>query len=134
MKKIALFLAIAMCVSLVGCNGDKKTNDVSSINSSVAESSDVVSKEETSSQQTDSSDTVKSASLDVEITFPAELYEGSTEEEIISENTDDYIAALNEDGTVTVKMTSDRHNKIMEECKVEAAVAYQEMVDDDETY
>ena len=72
--------------------------------------------------------------LDVELTLPADLFEGQTEDEIIANAKEKGVkeAKVNEDGTVYYKMSKSEHKKMMKDAKQSIVDSIAEIVNSDE--
>ncbi len=72
--------------------------------------------------------------LDVELTLPADLFEGQTEDEIIANAKEKGVkeVKVNEDGTVYYKMSKSEHKKMMKDAKQSAVDSITEIVNSDE--
>lgn len=72
--------------------------------------------------------------LDVELTLPADLFEGQTEDEIIAKAKEEGVkeVKVNEDGTVYYKMSKSEHKKMMKEMKESAVESITEIVKSDD--
>lgn len=115
-KLLALLLCIAMSATLLaGCNSTTKTTDD---NSDASNLTDITS---------DKIEVDKNL-LSVEIILPASMYEGVTAAEIEAKNTDDYKATLNDDDSVTLKMSRAKHNELMADYKKQLTDEFQEML------
>ena len=104
MKKIiALVVLTAFSISLVGCGNASKSEE----------------KEEAP---------VKTSLAYVEVTFPADIFEGETDAEIIEDAEKEGYkkCTINDDGSVTYKMTKKQRNEQLKEL----TVAFDETVDE----
>ena len=72
--------------------------------------------------------------LDVELTLPADLFEGQTEDEIIASAKEKGVkeVKVNEDGTVYYKMSKSAHKKMMKDEKQSVVDSITEIVNSDE--
>ncbi|WP_234417353.1 MULTISPECIES: hypothetical protein [unclassified Lysinibacillus] len=72
--------------------------------------------------------------LDVELTLPADLFEGQTEDEIIANAKEKGVkeVKVNEDGTVYYKMSKSEHKKMMKDAKQSIVDSIAEIVNSDE--
>jgi hypothetical protein len=72
--------------------------------------------------------------LDVELTLPADLFEGQTEDEIIANAKEEGVkeVKVNEDGTVYYKMSKSEHKKMMEAMKQGVVESITEIVNSDD--
>ena len=97
MKKIiSILLVIAMMFSFSACGKDEKT------------------------EENNGNDTVQvdEGLLFVDITAPANMFEGKSEQDIIKEAEDDgYKCVVNEDGSVTYTMTKKQQKEMLREMK-----------------
>ena len=80
---------------------------------------DEESKKDTTKEDTEQGIAVDKGLLDVELTLPAELFEGQTADEITANAKEEGVkeVTVNEDGTVNYKMSKSAHKKMMEEMK-----------------
>ena len=94
-----LFAAGAVALLLAGC-GDEKESEAT--------------KEEQSSGDSVS---VEKGLLKVDVTLPANFFEGKTEEEIVANAEEEGISetVVNEDGSVTYTMSKSKHKEMMKE-------------------
>ena len=104
-KMMALFLALALVLSLSACGGEKHSNESGEVE-------------------------VEKELFDVVITLPADLMEGTTQEELDESVAEGmyHAAALNEDGSVTIEMSKRQHRKYMQEMAADLEKSLQEMV------
>lgn len=73
--------------------------------------------------------------LTVTITMPADLAKGTTQEELDAAKGKSYLSAVvNEDGSVTFKMTRLQHRNMLNQLSDSFESSIQEMIDDNETY
>ena len=78
---------------------------------------------------------VEDGILTVSITLPKDYVEGVTQEQLDASKEDKYESAvLNEDGSVTYKMTKEQHQNMMKSISDEFDKSVQELIDDDENY
>lgn len=72
--------------------------------------------------------------LNVEVTLPASFFEDTTEEEIKATGEEQGFkeATLNEDGSVTYKMTKAKHDELMDEMKKQVASTVEEIVNSED--
>ena len=78
---------------------------------------------------------VENGIMTVKITVPADLSKGITQEQLDAAVGEKYQSAvLNEDGSVTYKMTKDQHREMLESLSKSFEEALQGIVDDNETY
>lgn len=94
-----LFAAGAIALLLAGCGSEKE--------------SEATKEEQSSGESVD----VEKGLLNVEVTLPASFFEGETEEEIVAGAKEEGIseATVNEDGSVTYKMSKSKHKEMMKE-------------------
>lgn len=149
MKKKIVLLVLALCVSTSGCGGSQKIGNSKAepVIETTPENSDKATNEtETDSTADIVSDNdnvdlskldgveVKSENSSVEITLPASLLEGVDKDEIES-NTDDGIEkTLNDDGSVTMKMTKAKHIELMNEYHTSLEQTFSKLLQDKENY
>lgn len=124
-KLITLFMIFTLSTQLIGCNNSKKTED-SSVNPT--------SETETN---TDSSVEVDKGLLDVTITLPASMFENE------EDSTFDPIAynkehgfketIVNEDGSVSVTMSKNKHKEVLSEMTQTIESSFQELIDGEDT-
>lgn len=117
MNKYLLSIA-AFSFLLTGC-GDKEESKDETKDTAAAEA-----------EKNDESINVDKGLLNVEITLPATFFEEQTEEQIIAsakeEGYDD--VKVNEDGSVTYKMSKAKHTEMMDELEGEMVKAVEEIV------
>ena len=115
-KFFAAFLAIAMMLSLCACGGQKDETT-----STPAEENVATDTEEKENDNTSGAIEVDEGLLNVEITLPATFFEESTEEEIIAAAEEKGFSkcTINEDGSVTYKMTKAQHKEVLAELKAD---------------
>lgn len=78
---------------------------------------------------------VENGILTVSITVPADLVGETTQESLDASKGENYLSAvLNEDGSVTYKMTKAQHRAMLESIAVSIDDSIQTMIDDNETY
>ena len=79
---------------------------------------------------------VENGILTVSITMPADLVDDATTQEELNEGAGEYYqtALLNEDGSVTYKMTKAQHRAMLNSFTESFDQALQEMIDDNQTY
>ena len=108
-KMMALFLALTLVLGLSACGGEKHSNESGKVE-------------------------VEKELFDVEITLPADLMEGTTQEELDESVAGGmyHAASLNEDGSVTIEMSKRQHRKCMEEMAADLEQSLQEMVGSEE--
>jgi len=117
MNKYLLSIA-AFSFLLTGCGDKEESKD---------DAKDTATTEE---EKNDESINVDKGLLNVEITLPATFFEEQTEEQIIAgakeEGYDD--VKVNEDGSVTYKMSKAKHTEMMDELEGEMVKAVEEIV------
>lgn len=89
---------------------------------------------ETATEKTESAAGVSKGLLNVEVTIPAEFFE---EDELIdiaaqAEEEDGKVTTINDDGSVTYKMTKAQHKEMMKEMKVNLEEYVDELIVDDD--
>lgn len=108
---ISILLAMLFLLSLTACGGTKQ---------------------ESSKQEENESGTieVEKEIFNVKITLPAALAEGTTQEDLDQAIKDGvyHTASLNEDGSVTIKMSKQQHKKCMDNMAADMEKFLQEMV------
>ena len=112
MKK--LFIGVTLIVAMLAACGDEKAD--------------------TKKGDAEQEITVDKGLLDVELTLPADLFEGQTEDEIIANAKEEGVkdVKVNEDGTVYYKMSKSEHKKMMKEMKESAVESITEIVKSDD--
>lgn len=133
MKKNLLPLLIATAIILTGCGN--KTENIETVQtqteSEIQTETEQVSEEDT---ENEGKIEVDKNLLSVEITLPAEMYEGTTQEELDADSEEGIESKLNDDGTVTVKMSKMKHDQIMKDMKDEIEKGFSETLADKEKY
>lgn len=112
MKKIVLIL-LGSILLLSACSSDEETtkdNEVSKSESVNSETSDV-------KENHDGKVNVDKGLLSVDVTIPASFFEGEDMDTVIANAKQDGIdeATLNDDGSVTYKMSKSKHKEMMAE-------------------
>lgn len=130
-KKCWFLLVMALVVLTVGCG----TKDAVATDSSVADdASKVEEKQEEKSQTVE----VDEGLLNVEITLPASYFSDS-EEEVTQQSLEEKIkdedgiksVKLNDDGSVTYKMTKNKQKEMLADMKKSVDESLQSLVDDE---
>lgn len=135
MKRVlALLLALVMTVSLCACGGGNEVpkQDAGTTNSQM-ESTGQTDKE-ASADKDGGGIEVDEGLLSVEITMPATFFEEETEESIkasAEENGFDS-CTVNEDGSVTYKMSKAKHKEMLAEMKISIDESIAEMINGEE--
>lgn len=117
-KLILSLSALSLCsVFLFSACGEKKSASVSSSASNVSvelsSSSETVDK-----SSNDKGISVDKGMLSVEIVFPANFFEDTTEDEVIATAKESGIEAIkNDDGSYTYKMSKSKYNELLTETK-----------------
>ena len=111
-----LLAAGATALLLAGC-GDEKASEATKEEQSSGESVDV-----------------EKGLLNVEVTLPASFFEDETEEEIVAGAKEEGIseAVVNEDGSVTYKMSKSKHKEMMKEMGDGIVETIKEVVESDD--
>lgn len=123
---LGLILLIFMSVGLVGCS---------------SQSTDEVIPEEPAIEESDGEEESEAMEVDknlltVDVTFPQSLVGDLTdfnEEEFLAENEGFKSAKINEDGSISVNMTKNKHKETIEELEKEIHDTFEEIVNSDET-
>ena len=112
MKK--LFIGLALTVAMLAACGDEEA----------------ATKKGDSEQEI----AVDKGLLDIELTLPADLFEGQTEDEIIANAKEEGVkeVKVNEDGTVYYKMSKSEHKKMMKAMKEGVVEGITEIVNSDD--
>lgn len=117
-KRIVTSACLALVLGITAC-GTSEPKESSMPDTTVATSTATETTISETSTEAASSAEMKAEEglLDVEITLPASLFEGKSEDEIISAAKADGIkdVSVNEDGSVVYKMSKPEHKKMMEE-------------------
>lgn len=113
MKKWHIMMLISFAVFLTACNGNETKND----------------KDSKETAETEDNVEVDKGLLNVEVTLPSTLFEDTPEEEIISNaKTEGFKdVKVNEDGSVTYKMTKAEHEDLMKEMDTEIVATIKEL-------
>ncbi|WP_413363815.1 hypothetical protein [Lysinibacillus sp. 3P01SB] len=108
-----LFAAGATALLLAGCGEEKKSE---------------ATKQE---QSSDESVNVEKGLLNVEVTLPASFFEDTTEEEIMTGAKEEGFTetTVNEDGSVTYKMSKSKHKEMMKELEDGIVESIKEIVE-----
>lgn len=155
MKRIIAILLVAVLgVSTCACGAMPKNNNASdNISIDNAESNEVTSvqeetqktenTEEPTAKEKEMNDDIEALSaigdvevenglLTVSVTVPAEIVSDVTQEQLDENKGDTYMsAALNEDGSVTYKMTKEQHKKMLLSVSQSIDESIQKMIDED---
>ena len=133
-RTLALLLALVMTVSLCACGGGSETpkQDAGTTNSQV-ESTGQTNKE-ASSDKGEGGIEVDEGLLSVEITMPATFFEEETEESIKASAAENGFnsCTVNEDGSVTYKMSKAKHKEMLAEMKTSVDESIAEMINGEE--
>lgn len=139
-KVVSIVLSFCMVLSFAACGGNstdsKKDNNDASSNEPVIEITPEKSAEELQMEedmkvlQSIGDIEVENGILSVKMTIPSEYVgEGITQEELDSNKDANYISAkLNDDGSVTYKMTRKQYDQTMQVVKDSIDQAIQEMI------
>jgi len=98
-------IMMILMLFLSACSGDNKENDKSEGN------------KETTEQSQNENIEVDKGLLNVEITLPADMFEGEDIEQVIADAKEDGVKEViqNEDGSLTYKMSKAKHKEMMKE-------------------
>ncbi len=158
-KVISLFFAITMMLSLFSCQSNETSSDSLSNNSQtefptkpapsvlveteVSETTVSIENYEQDQLANDMAELeaignveVTNGILTVSITLPTDLVGDATTQEFLDANAGvNYQSAkLNEDGSVTYKMTKGQYHSMLESITKSIDDSFQELIDDNETY
>ncbi|WP_422123308.1 hypothetical protein DHX103_00410 [Planococcus sp. X10-3] len=125
MKKLAVIL-ITSGLLLGACSSDDETTETS------AESTDTTETAETTTEETEGEKVeVDKGLFSVEVTLPASFFEGEDMEQVVASAKEEGMdeAAVNDDGSVTYKMSKSQHNEMMEEMATGLEEAKTEIVE-----
>lgn len=133
-KIVSVLLSLCLCCFMTACGG---SDDNTSQQSSVSESSQAVSVE--SSENTESEESELSAEknlLSVEVTIPASLLDDSDNAELTEEAKAHGVTDITEnaDGSITMKMTKEAHQELLDSIKVSIDESINDLLADDENY
>ena len=126
MKKL-LTLLLSSAFILGACSGDEETKEENTEATTVAESGEAEEPEESTEGGVD----VDKGLFNVEVTLPASLFEGEDMEAVIADAEAEGAkeATLNEDGSVTYKMSKSEHKEMLEEMATSVEDAKKEIVE-----
>ena len=135
MKRIlAILMVLAMTLSLCACGGGEKSpaqESTSSTNQETMEASDESTESVEGAEEVDDGGIeVDEGLLSVEVTLPASFFEEETPEEIkaAAEENGFKECIVNEDGSVTYKMSKAKHKEMLEEMKASMDESIDEMI------
>ena len=133
-NRLSVLIAVSLAVLMVGCGNETISTDIGSSN---ADSTD--SAVEATSEESSEGVEVDEGLLTVEITIPASLYEISDEvvtQESLEEEVkgDDGIKSvkLNDDGSVTYKVTKAKQKEMLKEMKANVDDSIQSLIDNED--
>lgn len=139
MKRIIATLLVAcMVISLSACgnakNNESKNNEINKNEPTVASKEDEIQDEGWDKLEKLGEVKTENGILTVSITMPADLVgEDMTQEKLDSEVEKNYISAkLNEDGSVTYKMTKKQHKAMLDEVTKSVEDSFNELINDTE--
>lgn len=141
MKKfLAILLSVSLITSLTACGGSADTSSgSSSASQSIAEDESSESGDNIDDSAWDELEALgnvetENGILTVSITIPAELVgDEITQEELDANSDNSYISAkLNEDGSVTYKLTKQQHKAMLDEFVETMNQSIQEMIDSED--
>ena len=141
MKKfLAILLSVSLIISLTACGGSADTSSgSSSASQSIAEAESSESGDNIDDSAWDELEALgnvetENGILTVSITIPAELVgDEITQEELDANSDNSYISAkLNEDGSVTYKLTKQQHKAMLDEFVETMNQSIQEMIDSED--
>lgn len=139
MKRIIATLLVAcMVISLSACgnakNKESKNNEINKNEPTVASKEDEIQDEGWDKLEKLGEVKTENGILTVSITMPADLVgEDMTQEKLDSEVEKNYISAkLNEDGSVTYKMTKKQHKAMLDEVTKSVEDSFNELINDTE--
>lgn len=144
MKKIlfVLILVTSFSCSLCACNSKASTTSISETRASAnavteTESEEILSEEKQLDEDFDELSAIGDVSIEngilmVSVTIPANFIGEITQEELDQKAGDTYVSAkLNNDGSVTYKMTKSQHKKMLDGIVESIDSSLQDMVDDE---
>lgn len=140
MKRIiTVLLAICLVLALSACNArSKSNNEPTEPGTTAGASSTPVEPASTSTQEPNSEDSqgisVDENLLTVEVTIPASFFEEETPEEIKAGAADSGMIScdINDDGSVTYKMTKAKHRELMASMKEQIDSSINDMLQGEE--
>jgi hypothetical protein len=140
-KKIALIALVALfALSASACSGGSKDTNVpptdtaaqTGTNAAASTGADEASKPE-DGKPDETGIEVDKGLLNVEITLPASFFQGDPEQAIANAKANGVSeAVVNEDGSVTYKMSKATHEKMLKDMKDQAVQTIEEFVNDEE--
>ena len=138
-KLLRVFLALMICFSLIGCSSSGEKKPDSSEGNTTETATAEKAEEDVDDEAWDELEVLgkvetENGILTVSITFPADFVpEGTTQESIDREAGETYISGkLNEDGSVTYKMTKKQHKTMLDAMAQSLDESLQEMVDSED--
>ena len=144
-KTLSLILVATLARSLCACSSNPSTTSTTKAQASAAETADVeteatLSEEEQLEADRDELSTIGDVEvingiLTVSVTLPSDFISlggGITQEELDQKAGDTYVSAtLNDDGSVTYKMTKSQHKKMLDDLVESIDSGLQDMVDEE---
>ena len=143
MKKIlSLILVATLVCSLCACSSNPSTTSTTKAQASAAETADIEAEATLSEEEQLEADRdelsaigdveVENGILTVAVTVPSDFIGEVTQEELDQKAGDTYVSAtLNDDGSVTYKMTKSQHKKMLDGIVESIDSGLQDMVDDE---
>lgn len=116
MKRLIVILCIIMLLAAAGCSS---SNDISE-----GENKDIASSENEIEEEKDQEEDgleVEKGILNVSITIPASMFEGQDMNEEVEGMKQEGIkdVKINDDGSITMKMSKSQHRKMMDDMNVD---------------
>lgn len=136
-KKLAIIALIAL-FALSACSGGGKAEnnppaDAAAQNGASSQQEDKAQEDNAQEDTKESGIEVDKGLLNVEITLPASFFQGDTEQAIENAKSQGVSeAVVNEDGSVTYKMSKATHEKMLKEMKDQAAQTIEEFANDED--
>jgi|HigsolmetaGSP11D_1036233.scaffolds.fasta_scaffold09069_1 hypothetical protein len=128
MKKL-VFMAIIALLTLSACSGGSKDEHISLTDANAQ--TDAASNQDNSKQEDSNSSGIEvdKGSRNVEITLPASFFGDQDAEQVIEDAKSKGVseATVNDDGSVTYKMSKATHEKMMKEMKDQAVQSIEEL-------
>lgn len=144
-KILALLLCVTMSIGITACGGKEEPKEITDQgtkepdnNEEQKNTKELKKAQEPEAKQKEKEKQEEKKTEDVVITIPASFYESLgievSEETLEQEEEEGAEYTLNEDGSVTCKMTRAAYERKMEEFKTEMQKTIDEIVADKETY
>lgn len=137
-KLISLLLIMSLAVSLCSCTSNTSSSAANNETSAASETeTETLSEEEQLEEDRDELSAigdveVENGILTVSVTVPSDFVGETTQDELDEKAGDTYVSAkLNDDGSVTYKMTKNQHKEMLEGIVEGIDSSLQDMVDDD---